>query len=308
MTEPRSAGLPNLVIAGVTKAGTTSLFRYLGQHPEIGIADVKEVDYYAPMVHGDAPGPLDEYRAHFRHCVASPWRLEASPRYFIGGPELVRRMVDDLGRPKVLIAIREPVSRMWSSYTYKRSKDRLPEGMRFPEFFEVCRRVAEQGIERHADQASFRTLASGVYVKYLPDWLAGLGNDLRVVFFDHLAEAPDKQLVEICEWLGLDSAPVAGFDLDTRNATYQPRSKALRKAAQKANARLTRVVGDDSVVKRALRGSYQRINAGRLDEQLSGEDRDRVRNFYEPTLPPLRRLLEEHGYRDLPAWLAGADV
>ena len=49
MTEPR---LPNLVIAGVPKAGTTSLFNYLAQHPDICPSDVKETRYFEPLRYG----------------------------------------------------------------------------------------------------------------------------------------------------------------------------------------------------------------------------------------------------------------
>jgi hypothetical protein len=301
---PSTAQLPNLVIAGVTKAGTTSLFRYLGQHPDVGVADVKEVDHYAPMVYGGEPPPLEAYARHFEHCEQSRWRLEASPRYFIGGPSLVRRLASELDRPRVLIAIREPISRMWSSYTYKRSKDRLPPGMGFGEFFQACRKVADERLERRPESTAYRTLATGVYANYLGDWFDEFGADVRVVFFDDLASSPADEVLALCQWLGIADAPVADFDFEARNATYQPRSKTLRHAAHRINAGLRRVATDDSALKRGLRASYQRINAGHLDERLSAEDRERLQLFYQPTLPPLRRLLEDRGYAGVPAWLA----
>src|SRR3954451_21171218 len=135
-------------MAGVTKAGTSSLHHYLGQHPGIGLADLKEVDHYAPMVSGAEPPSLEEYAGHFRECADATWRLAASPRSFIGGPPLVRRLADELGRPRVLIALREPVARMWSSYTYKRSKARLPQGMGFSDFVAACHRVHDEGTVR----------------------------------------------------------------------------------------------------------------------------------------------------------------
>jgi Sulfotransferase domain len=296
--------LPNLVIAGVTKAGTTSLFRYLGQHPDIGAADEKELDHYAPMVHGGQPPPIEEYARHFAAVADAPWRLEASPRYFIGGPALVQRLRDDLGTPKVLIALREPVSRMWSSYTYKRSKSRLPAGMTFADFYDECRRVADDRSERDPDDAGYRTLATGVYADFLPDWFDVLGSGVRVVFFDDLAAHPQQTVTELCTWLGLDAAPVAGFDLDVRNATYQPRSAALRTTAQRANSRLKRLVPEDSPVNQTLRRAYQRINSRPLAERFTDADRERVAAFYAPTLPPLRALLSTAGHAKLPEWLA----
>ena len=304
MTQTPMPGLPNLVIAGVTKAGTTSLYRYLGQHPDVGVADVKEVDHYAPMVHGEEPPPTADYAAHFRHCVDAPWRLEASPRYFIGGPELIHRLAADLGRPKVMIAIREPVSRMWSSYTYKRSKARLPDGMSFAGFVDECQRVVDQGRVREPGDAAYRTLASGVYADYLGDWFDTFDDELRVVFSDQLARSPQTELESLCTWIGLDPAPVAAMDFEVRNATYQPRSQSLRRAAHRVNAGMKKLVDDDSAVKRALRSTYQRLNTGTLDATLSAADRQRVSDFYAPTLAPLRVMLRDRGYAALPGWLA----
>lgn len=301
--------LPNLVIAGVTKAGTTSLFGYLAQHPDVGAAAVKEVDHFAPLVEGREPPSLASYAAHFRDSRDRPVRLEASPRYFIGGRPLVSRLVADLGtngtRPKVLIVLREPVSRMRSSYTYKRSKQRLPDDVDFSEFVRRCRRVHDEGTVRDPGSANYRALAVGVYADFLPAWYDGLGPDLRVVFFDDLRE-PSQLLRSLCEWLGLDPEPVAGFDLTARNATYQPRSHALRRAALAVDGRLSRWGREDAVLRRRLRTGYHRLNRGGRQDFVSAADAAELAAFYAPTLGRLRALLEEHGQRDVPPWILRA--
>lgn len=296
--------LPNLVIAGVTKAGTSSLHYYLGQHPEIGLADVKEVDHYAPMVEGAEPAPLSEYAGHFAKVAQAAWRLDASPRYFIGGPSVVNRLSIDLERPRVLIALREPVSRMWSSYTYKRSKARLPQGMRFAEFVSACRRVHDAQAVREAWSGPFRTLATGVYADYLVDWFDVLGDRVHVVFFDDIREDPVGVVTAICIRLHLDPTPVHEFDLAGRNATVQPRSQVLKAIASEANLRLRRVVSDDSRLRRSLQRSYLRLNTAVLDERPRAEDLEQLRSFYAPSLVRLQRLLTDRGYQDLPAWLS----
>jgi hypothetical protein len=59
-----SGTLPNLLLAGVPKAGTTSLFRYLEQHPDICSSSDKEIGYFNPLRHGGTLGPLDTFREH----------------------------------------------------------------------------------------------------------------------------------------------------------------------------------------------------------------------------------------------------
>lgn len=294
--------LPNLVIAGVTKAGTTSLHRYLSQHSAIASADVKEVDHYAPMVVGEDPPPLAAYARHFSGADAFPFRLDASPRYFIGGRPLIARMAAELREPRVLIALREPTARLWSAYTYKRSKGRLPEGMGFAAFFERCVTVYERGQLRRRETATYRSVGTGVYADHLADWLDVLGPAVRIVFAEHLAAAPREEIADLCSWLGVSAAEVDDFDLAAKNRTVHPRSLGLRRVALRANAALGPAVGAATPVGRLARRVYSRLNSGSLQETLDDTDRRAVEDFYRPTLPPLARLLDAHGVMERPAW------
>ena len=58
---------PNLVIAWVSKAGTTSMFHYLGQHPDVGTSDVKEVRYFTPLRYGEELEPIDNKTQQYRN-------------------------------------------------------------------------------------------------------------------------------------------------------------------------------------------------------------------------------------------------
>src|SRR4051794_6897093 len=77
--------LANLVVIGVNKAGTTSLFDYLGRHPDIGLSDVKELRYFSPLRYGESLEPLASYAEHFDHCLQERYAVEATPSYFYGG-------------------------------------------------------------------------------------------------------------------------------------------------------------------------------------------------------------------------------
>ena len=58
--------LPNLVVIGVSKAGTTSLFEYLGRHRDVGLSDLKELRYFTPLRYGE---PLERLRVRGRPQV-----------------------------------------------------------------------------------------------------------------------------------------------------------------------------------------------------------------------------------------------
>src|SRR4051794_41003093 len=61
--------LPNLIIAGVSKGGTTSLFRYLAQHPDICPSPIKELRYFEPLRYGEPLTPIESCARHFEHCT-----------------------------------------------------------------------------------------------------------------------------------------------------------------------------------------------------------------------------------------------
>ena len=70
---------PNFIIAGVNKAGTTSLFSYLASHPEVTRSSVKETCYFLPVRYGKSVDRLDDYLSLFDQKSAMPIVLESTP-------------------------------------------------------------------------------------------------------------------------------------------------------------------------------------------------------------------------------------
>src|SRR3954452_21837040 len=117
MTAGGSERLPNLGIAGVSKGGTTSLFRYLAQHHDICPSEVKEVRYFEPLRYGEALASIETYARRFEHCAGRRYRMEGTPSYFGGGRSVASAVRETLGDDaRVLVCLREPVRRCWSWY------------------------------------------------------------------------------------------------------------------------------------------------------------------------------------------------
>ena len=89
--------LPNLIIAGVNKAGSTSLFHYLSQHPEVCGSKDKETCYFLPLLYNESISPITNYEAQFSHCGKSAYRLEATPAYIYGGEKIAAEIKKRLG-------------------------------------------------------------------------------------------------------------------------------------------------------------------------------------------------------------------
>jgi Sulfotransferase family len=106
--------LPDFVIIGAAKAATTSLARYLGAHPEIFMAESKEVNYFS--FHHDA-GP-DWYESHFEAAAPGQRIGEASPQYtrHPAIPHCAERMAETIPKAQLIYSVREPIGRIRSHY------------------------------------------------------------------------------------------------------------------------------------------------------------------------------------------------
>ncbi|MCI0333760.1 MAG: sulfotransferase domain-containing protein [Planctomycetes bacterium] len=113
--------LPTAVIVGAQKAGTTQLYAYLTTHPRCFKAAEKEVDFFSKH----AERSIEWYRSRFplRRIVAALQGqvLEASPSY-LPVPEALHRMKSVLPEARVIVLLRDPVSRAFSHYQHYRAR------------------------------------------------------------------------------------------------------------------------------------------------------------------------------------------
>jgi Sulfotransferase domain len=108
-----SPALPNVIVIGATKAGTTALHDYLDLHPEVAMAVDKELDFFVDPQCGER---THEYASFFDGT--SPLRGESSPRYTIdpivpGVPGRIRALVPDV---RLIYLVRDPVARALADY------------------------------------------------------------------------------------------------------------------------------------------------------------------------------------------------
>ena len=209
---------PDFIIAGVAKAGTTSLYNYLGEHPEVGLSSKKELNFFAyedPQIHagwpklGFAATTWERYVALFPDSSDSVAVGEASPIYFES--EVAPRAISErLPNVKIIISLRNPVERAYSAYLMHVRFGHRPltdaELVASDERFIVGSYYAEK-LQRYFDL--FRR------------------DQLAVVLFDDLVARPQEVMRELYSFLGVADADFVP-DLSRRhNEGYLPRSRLL---------------------------------------------------------------------------------
>ncbi|CAN5162364.1 sulfotransferase domain-containing protein [soil metagenome] len=298
--------VPNLLIAGVTKAGTTALFGYLGQHPQICPERLQESSSFVDRDDEGEPEPLGEYGDQFAHCRDEKYLLKASPSYFGRGPRFVSAVRGTLREPRVLVTLREPVDRLWSSYKMKRSKGHFRAEVTFEDFVERCLAVRASGEVWRPENQVYRALSTGFYADYIDDWLDVFGDHLRVLFFEQWSADPAAALAGLCQWLRIDPQPTGGFDYSVRNRGVMHRSAVLRRIGSSVNRAGALFLRRRPRLKTALAGVYERVNAVEFADTMAPATRQGLQALYEEPNTRLANRLAARGYQQLPAWLGGA--
>ena len=194
--------LPDFLILGAQKGGTTSLFAWLSEHPDLRPASKKEVHFF--------DNNFERGEGWYRRHFPPRWRRrsgdrtgEATPSYLFA-PRAPERVAALLPAARFVALLRDPVKRAYSHYHHNVRMNREPRP------FEECVRAECAALDGDAPaetDRSFRRGAyveRGVYVDQLERWAAAVGRErLMVSFSDDLFRAPDRTLADVARFVGL---------------------------------------------------------------------------------------------------------
>ncbi len=219
--------LPDFLILGAQKAGTTALYAYLRRHPDITGPSWKEVSYFDRHY---ARGP-SWYRGNFPNLLRSRGELvgEASPSYLFHplGPERVKELVPEA---RLIALVRNPVDRALSHYNHELALGR--ESLSFEEALAAEEERLDGEVERLcADPRYFSRAwwshtykARGRYAEQLERWLEVFPQEqLLILPSEELLAEPEQAHGRVLEFLG--AAPQA---LDAYPRVFERRYEEMR--------------------------------------------------------------------------------
>ena len=177
------AARPDFVVGGVQKGGTTSLYRYLGQHPRVLECQRKEVGYFSDLyAQGEAwySSQFPSLRRRLRRSLRERGRVligEATP-YYLFHPHAPQRLRDYSPNVRIVFLLRDPVERAFSHHGYhsKLGEESLSfedavdaEEERLAGEFEKMQANPEYNSQAYK---LYSYLARGLYAEQLERWLA----------------------------------------------------------------------------------------------------------------------------------------
>jgi hypothetical protein len=312
MNRPAKLVLPNLIIGGVNRSGTTSLFSYLSEHPQICPSKIKETDYFAPVLKGGTLPPIETYAAHFDTAKNSKYHMEASPRYIFGGTKIAKAIYQYLGPVRLIFVFRDPVARMGSYFQSMKRIGEVPLTMTFDEY--TARALAElpaalaanpgKPVDVYQGSVFTRGIFQGFYVDYLEEWYDVFPHTIQVSFFEHLSQNPRDAVQELCSWLGVDASMYDSFEFTQENRSIRHKNQTLFKVASLINGKFEPFWRKHKNLKRWIRDVYCRMNEKQFGNiTLSESLRTELERVYTSPNQRLVAMLSEKGYRNFPAWL-----
>lgn len=284
-----SPRVPQFILVGVPRAGTTSLYEYLGQHPGVYVSPLKETNFLSypgdeiaraeyPWLHFPVR-TIEEYeRMFFARGDRVAVDFSASCFHSTVAIERIQQFTPD---PHCLVLLRDPVARAYSGY---------------------LNRVNKGNEIRPVDAAlapGERAVEIGFYYDRICAYRAAFGAErVRVWLFDDLSTRPQKTLGEIFEYVGVNPAePVDTAKVHNRGGV--PRSKSVQRLLPSFPRRRRFLQALPKPVRAAVQG-MGRVNRAPAPPLPSHIER-RLRGLYAEDIRRLEGLIR----RDLGHWISG---
>jgi sulfotransferase family protein len=221
---------PNLFIVGAPKCGTTALWEYLRQHPQIYMSPVKE-PYFFTSPDPTQPGAIrdqEDYLDLFDKGRDKPVRGEASPLY-LSDPQAPYAIKDAVPDAKVVIALREPVARTYSAYLQQ---------IRYGEDRTLVSVISDEINNGHASNGLPSAIVGrSFYADGVERYLSLFGSDVFVMFFEDLAREPRAVLRALFAFVGVDVSVADRVSIEVSNPFSVPRNALSGRLLRSPRAR-----------------------------------------------------------------------
>ena len=294
--------LPNFIVIGAEKAGTTSLDYYLKQHPQIFMSEMKEPRFFAPefyttYFHGPRVGkrttPMtrETYEGLFEGVTDEVAIGEVSPQYLYFD-SCGRRISELLPEVKLIAILRNPVERAFSAYNYQ-----LTCGFDLENSFEQALALEKQRVvENWRPVWHYQSL--GFYFKQLQRFLAVFPREnLSILLYDDLQRDAIALAQSAYQFLGVD--PTFCPDTTAKNKSAQPKNRQVYDLFYRDNPLKT---GAKAFIPKSWRNGVRNFVAGRNakpKQTLNGDIRKKLIEVYRDDIEQLQSLID----RDLSSWL-----
>lgn len=300
--------LPDFLVIGAPKAGTTALHSALSRHPGLFMSPVKEPKFFLtdgpPPARGGGPGDVQTYREHvwrredyealFAAAPAGSLCGESTP-FYLYDHAAQRRIRALIPQARLIVILRDPVERAHSNWTHLWSAGLEPIG----DFVRACAAEDERAAAGWA--AFWHYTRLGRYGEQLDHLFTVFPRDqVLILRYRALVDVPEAALDDICGFLGVPQGIIA--EVPRENVTAHPGSSishlAVSKAVRAAAVWGHHLPGNAGIAITKPLERFLQQNA-RERQPLTWEQRQAVLPYFENDI----RLVEKVTEADFGDWL-----
>lgn len=230
--------LPNFIIIGAAKAGTSSLYYYLKQHPDVYMSEVKETNYFAlkdqklnfqnpdKVINTSSITTEEAYRKLFEDVKDEVAVGEASPLYLYS-PKAAEQIKLFNPSIKLIVILRNPVYRAYSCYNHL-----VRDGYETLSFSEALKEENNRIRNNWAHLWHYKH--GGYYYRQLKPYFDRFNPEqIRIYFYEDFNNNSITLTQDIYRFIGVDASFIP--DLTRMNVSGVPKLKILHSLFSKAN-------------------------------------------------------------------------
>ena len=292
---------PNFLIIGVQKAGTTSIYNYLRQHPQVYMSPIKETNFLEKdwekvgreqnLYNSNGIDTWEKYCQLFADAKDEIALGEASPNYLFHYKSSLERILKYVPEAKLIAILRNPIERAYSDYLMH-IRDEIGKQLSLKSEIELRPR------------SSF-LLRKGFYHTQLKYYFEHFDkSQIKIYLYDDLKTNPVKLMQDLYSFIGVDNSFFPDMSQKVQTAQI-PKSRLVNRLLKKQNpvrsfaAKTLKLFLPESR-RQKLRSQLIKLNSdGKEKVELSQEERKMLRNLYNEEIMSLQDLID----RDLSSWL-----
>ncbi|SJN57337.1 Sulfotransferase domain protein [Vibrio ruber DSM 16370] len=294
----------DFIVVGAAKSGTTSLFYYLNNHPDIFIPDVKECRFFSKL-DKNFKGLGAEYYSNegitddndYRNLFAGNEDKvcgDISNDYLYYSTRSIENIKKYVGtQVKIIIILRNPVERAFSSYMHH-----IREGWETLSF----REALDHEEQRLADNWgwTYHFKRAGLYSQSVKEYIDNFDN-VKIYTYEDLRNL-DWLLNDICSFLNVDENVINVSSVEKFNESGRPRSKFIHDFSNGRGifANIIKPIVKYLIPKSLINKAKRKIsNVNLIRESIKSEDKNYLIYYYKNDIHKLETIIR----KDLSNWL-----
>jgi len=275
---------PNFFIVGAPRSGTTSLYEYLKDTPEVFMSQIKEPNYFNPSVHDDLflSKPIrnkKKYLDLFKNVKDKKVIGEASPTY-LWDPKTPKLIHDVVPYARIIISLRDPIERAFSEYLFLRGL-----GSEKGTFLETIKRSIQA-----ENYSSNRIIQNGLYFEQVKRYLDVYGSSqVKILIFEELVQDTWKLVKQVLDFLKIKHDPSTSVN-EIHNAFTLPRGKI---ASSIVENKMLRKMGKTLLPRGGLFSLRKILTKKTAKPSITNEEIRILKEFYQNDVRKLEKLLNQ---------------